>query len=173
MNFRIAKMSDLPQLKKIYRRIIEKMNEDNIQIWDEIYPCEFFADDIKNRRLYVLENDHEIVSAFALCEENAGANCVKWENDNCKALYLDRLGVNVDYIRQGIGSLVLKKAITLVKEKGAAYLRLFVVDINHPAINLYIKNGFKRVLGIYDEIIDDELTLHEYGFETSTQLSIS
>ena len=39
------------------------------------------------------------------------------------------------------------------------------MDINQPAINLYIKNGFKRAEGIYDEIIDDNLTLHEYGFE--------
>lgn len=92
---------------------------------------------------------------------------------NCKALYIDRLGVNVDYFRQGIGSLAFKKAITLVKKKGTEYLRLFVVDINHPAINLYIKNGFKRVQGIYDEVIDDELTLHEFGLETNTQLSIS
>ena len=53
----------------------------------------------------------------------------------------------------------------LAKEKGVEYLRLFVVDINKPAINLYIKNGFKKAEGIYDEIIDDNLTLHEYGFE--------
>ena len=146
------------------------MDEDNIQIWDEIYPCEFFADDIKNKCLYVLENDNEIVSAFALCVENAGADCVEWESDNCEVSYIDRLGVNVDYLRQGVGSLTLKKAITLVKEKGAKYLRLFVVDVNQPAINLYTKNGFKRVKGIYDEIIDDELILHEYGFEISTSM---
>ena len=44
-------------------------------------------------------------------------------------------------------------------------MRLFVVDINEPAINLYIKNGFARVDGVYDEVIDDEFVLHEFGFE--------
>lgn len=80
-------------------------------------------------------------------------------------MYIDRLGVNVDYLKQGIGCIMLEKAMELAKEKGVEYLRLFVVDINKPAINLYIKNGFKKAEGIYDEIIDDNLTLHEYGFE--------
>ena len=60
---------------------------------------------------------------------------------------------------------MLNEAIAIARYKGAKYLRLFVVDINQPAINLYIKNGFKRAEGIYDEIIDHNLTLHEYGFE--------
>ncbi|WP_376774592.1 GNAT family N-acetyltransferase [Clostridium thailandense] len=71
-------------------------------------------------------------------------------------MYLDCFGVNVNYSRQGIGSLMLKQA---------KYLRLFVVDINKPAINVYLKNGFKQVDGIYEEKIDDGLILREYGFE--------
>ncbi len=38
MNFRMAKMDDLPQLKVVYEKIIEEMNCNNIKIWDEIYP---------------------------------------------------------------------------------------------------------------------------------------
>ena len=36
MNFRMAKMDDLPQLKVIYEKIIEEMNCNNIGIWNEI-----------------------------------------------------------------------------------------------------------------------------------------
>ena len=36
MNFRMAKMDDLPQLKVIYEKIIEEMNCNNIEIWNEI-----------------------------------------------------------------------------------------------------------------------------------------
>lgn len=64
--------------------------------------------------------------------------------------------------------MMLKKAAELAKEEGANCLRLFVVDINKPAINLYIKNGFEKADGIYDEIIDDELVLHQFGFEIRT-----
>mgnify|MGYP004629998387 FL=1 len=90
---------------------------------------------------------------------------MKWQNKHAKALYIDRFGVNVNYLRKGIGSLMLNKAIDTAKDNGAEYVRLFVVDINKPAINLYIKSGFNRIDGIYDEIIDDDLVLHEFAFE--------
>lgn len=60
---------------------------------------------------------------------------------------------------------MIKKAIAISREMGAEYLRLFVVDINKPAINLYRKNGFKKAGGIYEEFIDDGFVLHEYGYE--------
>jgi ribosomal protein S18 acetylase RimI-like enzyme len=112
------------------------MDKDNIQIWDEVYPNEFFSADIKNKRLYVLVENDEIASAFALCNTNAGAEYVTWENNYDTAVYLDRFGVNVNFSRNGIGSLMLEKAIALAREKGAPYLRLFVVGKNVPAINL-------------------------------------
>lgn len=168
MNLRLANMDDLPQLKAVYGNIIDHMNKNKIQIWDEIYPCEFFRNDIENNQLYVLVEKEEIVSAFALCDSNAGTDYVKWKNEHGKAFYIDRLGVNVNYLRKGIGSIMLRKAAALAKEKGARYLRLFVVDQNQPAINLYTKNGFERALGVYDEIIDQDLTLHEFGFELET-----
>ena len=56
MDFRQAIMRDLPQLKDMYKRIIQNMNEQDIQIWDDVYPCEFFEEDIKNNQLYVLLN---------------------------------------------------------------------------------------------------------------------
>ena len=36
MNLRMAKMDDLPQLKVVYEKIIEEMNCNNIEIWNEI-----------------------------------------------------------------------------------------------------------------------------------------
>lgn len=166
MDLRLANINDLSKLKAVYKNIIDNMIRNKISIWDEIYPCEFFSDDIENNRLYVLvEENEDIVAAFALCESNAGESYVKWENANDKALYLDRFGVNIDYSRRGIGSIMLKHAITLTKQKNAKYLRLFVVDINKPAINVYLKNGFSQVDGIYEERIDDGRILREYGFE--------
>ena len=168
MYVRVADMDDLPQLKAVYGKIIDAMNESGIQIWDDVYPYEFFPEDIENKRLYVLVENNEIISACALCKAHAGAGCMAWEDNQGKALYLDRLGVNVNYARKGIGSMMLDKAMALAKEKGATYLRLFVVDINEPAINLYRKNGFEKAGGIYDEMIEDDLVLHEFGFETRT-----
>ena len=166
MDLRLAVMQDLPQLKNMYVKIIEEMNKNQIPIWDDIYPCSFFEEDILKNQLYLMLDDAEIVSAFALCDSNTGANTVAWENPFCKALYLDRLGVNPGYLRKGMGSLTLAKAKETAKTLGAGYLRLFVVDINTPAIQLYTKNGFVRANGIYNEVIDADCILHEFGYET-------
>ncbi len=51
------------------------------------------------------------------------------------------------------------------KSFGMEYLRLFVVDINKPAIQLYVKNGFRKVEGVYEEVFEDGFVLREYGYE--------
>lgn len=165
MIFRLAGADDLPQIKAVYDEIIGNMNDNQIEIWDDVYPCGFFEEDIKQRGLYLTLDNDVIVSAFSLCKANNGADSVNWESGTAKALYLDRFGVNVNYLRKGIGSLTLEKAKETAKKSGAEYLRLFVVDINYPAVRLYEKNGFKKARGIFHEIIDDELVLHEYGYE--------
>lgn len=170
MTLRMADMNDLPQIKLMYSDIVNHMSNSNLQIWDDVYPCEFLGNDIEHNRLYVLLENSVIVSAFALCTSHAGADSVNWQNKRAKALYIDRLGVNINYLRKGIGGAALKSAISLAKEMNAEYLRLFVVDINQPAINLYLNHGFKKASGFYDEIIDDELTLRELGFEIKTSI---
>ncbi len=166
MDFRLAVMQDLSQIKTVYTHIIHKMNHEHIPIWDDIYPCAFFEEDIRNHRLYVLLDNDVIVSAFALCDTNQGEKSIEWRDSQCRALYLDRFGVNANYSRMGIGSLMLEKAKETAKNLKASYLRLFVADINNPAIQLYMKNGFIMGNGVYDEVIDADLVLHEYGFET-------
>lgn len=168
MNVRLAVIEELSQLKKMYKDIIRNMEEHDINIWDDIYPCEFLAEDIKHNRLYLLTDQNEIISAFALCNANADSHQVTWSDNQAKALYIDRLGVNTAYLNKGMGLLTLEKASELTNNKGFDYLRLFVVDENIPAINLYKKAGFQQAGGVYDEVIDDDLTLHEFGFELKT-----
>ena len=57
MDFRLAGMQDLLQLKDVYKQIIKNMDEQDIQIWDDIYPCEFFEEDIKNISLGKFKKD--------------------------------------------------------------------------------------------------------------------
>lgn len=168
MDLRLAHTSDLPQLKAMYGKIIAGMEEKNIQIWDEIYPCAFFADDIACSRLYVLTHGCDIAAAFALCASSAGAGCMQWSCPDARALYVERFGVNVNCWRKGVGTLALAKAVACAGALGAAYLRLLAADINVPAIRLYAKNGFKQVPGAYDQVIDGGPVLHELGFEKRT-----
>lgn len=165
MNVRLASTADLSEIIEMYQELIAEMYKNGIDIWDEVYPCDYFEQDIEKKQLYVLCDNNVIVSAFALCNTNIGEKCVEWESKKNNVLYLDRLGVNVQYLGKGIGSLMIDKAKEISKGLGAEYLRLFVVDINIPAIQLYRKKGFSQAEGIFEEIIDENLVLHEYGFE--------
>lgn len=170
MNLRLAAADDLTAIKEMYTMLICKMNQEGIEIWDDIYPCNFFTEDIANNRLYILSNENNIVGAFALCDSNDGQNHVTWEKDNAKAVYLDRLGVNPNFKHQGIATQLLNDASKIAIQNGAEYLRLFVINTNTPAMNLYEKNGFKKADGTYVEVIDKTLSFVEYGFEKKCAL---
>lgn len=167
MDFRLAEENDLEQLKAVFGKIIEKMNAENGRIWDDDYPCGCFAEDIKNRRLYVLAEEGVILSAFALWELEPGdeRNNLHWASDPAKALYFGRFGVNVDRRKSGLGSVMMAHAISTARDKGAEYLRVFVAEKNKPAQNFYLKNGFEKTDVIYDEALEGDFVLRQFGFE--------
>lgn len=166
----MANNNDLTFLKSMYQKIVENMEQNHIFIWDEVYPSEFLKEDIDRKQLYILEDEGTMKAAFALCDSNEGDRCVKWPLRNAKACYIDRFGVNVDHLRQGIGSKALLEAAALSHRKGVESLRLFVVESNLPAIKLYEKNGFIRAQGIYEEKIDEDLSFREYGYEINVEI---
>lgn len=165
MNFRLANMSDLEFLKVMYTEIIKAMYDNNVKIWNEYYPIGVLAEEIEASRLYVLENDTEIIGACTLCESNDGESHVKWSENTNNVIYINMLAINAKYMRQGIAGILLEKIKDFAKDKNIDFVRLFVVDSNQPAINLYIKNGYSRVEGIYEEPITEDFSLTEYGFE--------
>lgn len=166
MEFRLANLNDLPALQEMYRLIVQDMRKQRLQIWDNVYPCEFLKDDIIRQQMYLLADGREIIAAFSLCKTNDGENHVAWMNPRGKAVYLERFGVNSRCKRQGFGSLALEKAKETARTQGFEYLRLFVADSNAPAIYFYEKTGFSLASGCYDEVFADGcLALREYGYE--------
>lgn len=168
MEFRLAAMKDLPQIKSMYQHIVADLQKHNLTFWDEVYPRDFFEEDIQQNRLYVLLDHGDLLSAFALTAVHPGSQRVTWKNNQAKALYLERLGVHVAHARKGIASFMLANAMALAKQRGTEYLRLFVIDDNAPAIAVYERNGFARAEGIYRETIDMDgaiVSFQEYGYE--------
>jgi len=166
MHFRRASMADLPQLKTVYRKIIAKMKEDGIEIWDDIYPCEYFVEDIAAERFYLLEEGNELLAGFALCRENPAADKIQWNKRAAAPWYISRLGVDPAYLRRGLGYLALQKAVEQVRKNGGDSLRLLVGEINRPAIALYQKAGFLKAQGIYEQpFSDSDETLMEIAFD--------
>lgn len=165
MELILAKRKDLDEIKEMYTKIIKNMYNNDIKIWNEYYPNEVFEEDIEKEQLYLLKEEENILGAFVLCEHKNPEEDISWQDINEVAYLLNRVGVNVKHLHQGIGNRLVNEAYSLAKEKKAKYLRLLVSEINTPAINLYYKCGFKKVSGIHKEIINEEATLNEYGFE--------
>ena len=166
MILRKAETDDLTEIKSMYMNIIEELENSGIQIyWNEFYPCECFADDIKNDRLFLLCDENKIAAAFALCDKCDDDVECNWTDGNAKAMYIGRFGVNVEYRSRGIGGAAIDYAIAFAEHSGAKYVRLLVGTENIPAINLYKKKGFSRINGISLLQINDDTKLYEYGFE--------
>lgn len=165
MELRLANMTDLPKVQEMYRAVVKNMIQNKIYVWDEVYSVDFLSDDIKKSNFYILEQGDVIISAFALNTSREGEFFVKFDSGPEKALYLDRFCVNANFLRKGIAEFTINEAIELSRKLGAKYLRLFAADNNMPAINLYLKTGFKKAYGVYEEKIDDETILYEIGFE--------
>lgn len=165
MEIVLAAQKDLINIKKMYVKIIDNMTSNGISIWNEYYPIEVFEEDIKEKNLYLLKDHDIILGAFVIYEHKDIESDVKWTDVNAKAYLLNRVGVNVDYIRQGIGQKIVEAAIKVAKEEGAKFLRLLVVEKNIPAIKLYEKCKFKRVNGMHEEKIRNDYSLFEYAYE--------
>lgn len=140
------------------------MHDEQIKIWNENYPGKAFKDDIEKRSLFILLDKREVVAAFALLDLKAEERAAAWKLKTGKSLYLYRFGVNINYLKKGIGSFMLEKAKESAAKLGAENLRLFVVDRNEPAINFYSKNGFSQIEGLYKDFVNGNV-LYEYGYE--------
>lgn len=168
MIFRLATEKDLPVLETMYKDIADNLTKNNIKIyWSEFYPYEEIEEiDIKNKTFYVLEENGEIVGGINLSLSHEKEKQINWKNKNAKAVYISKLGVNINFLKQGLGKALIENAKQLAKENGAEVLRLFVVDKNTPAINLYIKNGFEKADGKTTEFLEyHNVTLTEFGYE--------
>lgn len=166
MDIRLATTEDLPILKTMFDSIVDNMNSMNIRIWNEYYPYEEFEIDIENKSLYVITIDSIIVATLGLFRDNDAKDNFKWNSCDNNAMYIARVGVNVDYLRQGIGSKIIDYAKNIVKNLGITHLRLLVAEINTPAINLYKKNNFRQIEGVFEEYSPTlNKIIKEYGFE--------
>lgn len=163
---RLATTDDLKELREVYLKIVDDIKSKGIKMWSEDYPVGLFPEDIAQGRLYVLTTcDGVILGAFAIYDEHRGELAVKWQDMEANAVYLHRFGINVDFSKKGLGTQLLGSAMLVAKQRGADYLRFFVVEDNKPAIRFYEKNGFLKAGGMFIDEVTPELVFHEYGYE--------
>ena len=73
MEFRLAKINDLPAVQAMYRALISDLRARGLDLWSDYYPCEFFIRDIEMNRLYLLSEGETPAAAFALDDSTLGS----------------------------------------------------------------------------------------------------
>ena len=169
VEFRRACIGDLPQVQARYQAVVSEMQRSGLAIWDQIYPAAVLPEDIRMGRLCLLEGEDGVQAAFALCPWLAEEDGMGWTEPQAEACCLERLAVVPKRWGGGLGTTALRAAERGAKEAGARYLRLFVVDTNVPAVKLYQRCGFYQVDGLHRQVVDESLTLWEYGFEKAVK----
>lgn len=146
MKFRLGKKEDLDEIACLIKKAIEKMEEQGIYQWDELYPTEeVFLDDIENNTLYVVQEEDKIVAVYVINQDCADDYYnFEWKNPDEGSCLIHRLCVSSDYQNRGIGSKVLSHIEEQVRSMGFSSIRLDVFSENPYALRLYEKNGYEK-----------------------------
>tara|TARA_B100000941_G_scaffold66598_1_gene44447 strand:+ start:866 stop:1330 length:465 start_codon:yes stop_codon:yes gene_type:complete len=123
MYFNSAKTNDI-------KNIIEIMRDGYHKCWDK----KFFLNLIENKNsiLYILKDKKNTVGFVAGIISDADCDIIMMIIDNKSR-------------QKGFGSLLLSSTLCLLKGMGITNIHLEVAVNNTRAIDLYEKNGFKRI----------------------------
>lgn len=151
MRFTRAEWSDLEAVGDLYDALCEHLSaHGNGPGWRKgVYPTvEDARAGIEDGALYVLKEHGAVVGAMTLRHRpEAGYAKVRWltEDDYDHIYVIYTLAVHPDFLKRGMGAMLLEQAERLARAEGCRSLRLDVARGNVPAENLYRKCGYQCV----------------------------
>ncbi|MBH1942583.1 GNAT family N-acetyltransferase [Mobilitalea sibirica] len=146
--FQLANHDDIPEIVSIYYSLIGTPG----CTWNMDYPSKETAEnDINNDWLYTLKKHDKIIAVASIGDFNELRD-LHWKPK--KPCELARIGVNPEFQKQGIGTMLLQNIIKTAKEKGYDGIRMLVSKTNSAALALYDKNGFERCGEVFRFDID-------------------
>ena len=135
--FNLANQDEADEIFKLYHSLIGTPG----CTWNLDYPNkEIVQTDIDKKSLYTLRDSENMLASVAFAGKSDELDSLCWSlNNPCD---LARIGVASMFQRQGIGTIILKKVITVAKARGFDGIRMLVSKSNPSALALYDKNGF-------------------------------
>lgn len=151
LEIRLAAFSKIDQINKLYEDLCDYLSDNhNYPGWRKgIYPT--YQDALagfKEQALYVAVDAEKVVGSIVLRHlPEEGYKQVEWltENDYSKIYVVYTLAVHPNYLRCGVGEVLLDFAERKAKEEKCLSIRLDVVKGNIPAEKLYQKCGFQYI----------------------------
>ncbi len=180
MIVRAASASDYPAVEELYGRICEAMEGSPCTAYWTMgaHPApQDLQDAISLGNLFIAtdadpkgpepEGTPRLLGAFVIDSRQDGDyNQAPWACDAKpdEVCIVHLLGADPDAHGRGVGSQLVRAAISIARKRGARTLRLDVVENNLPAIRLYRREGFAD-LGVYTMRYDDGFVLPSHLME--------
>lgn len=141
MKLRKALFSDVDAAAAMYRDVIGVNNS----VWDENYPThENAEDDFRDGRLYIFENDGEIIGACSVEYENELDEFDFWKIRQ-GSLEISRIVIARKHQGKGLAKVMVKLFIKELAEQGCSSIHLLAAKSNPAAIKTYKSIGFEFV----------------------------
>lgn len=140
-------LEDIESIKSIGETTFyETFSKDNTKEDMEKYLKESFSyeqvkSEIENKNsIFFIVKDKDRVVGYMKINFNGAQTEAAYDN----SLEVQRIYILERYQRNGIGKILIEKAIEIAKEKGLDYIWLSVWEIHTKAIKFYEKQGFKK-----------------------------
>lgn len=144
--FRQAQPQDLPGLYRFYQDTVQRMNQQGIDQWDDMYPDEItLREDVDKQEMYMLTDGDELVAAVVLNEEQDPHYwSVDFQYCTGRIGVIHRLCVGAGHQGKGYGKQILQCSEEFFRKQGYSAIRLDAFPQNAPAIRLYTNMGYRR-----------------------------
>lgn len=147
---RAAKISDLPEIKKLTEKCAKTMEEKGIFQWNEHYPSEEkLKNDILREELYVLKEEYLLGIVVLTSKMDEEYFPVKWLTPSHQNLYIHRLASDPDHWGEGIGQKLMDFAENFASENHFKSVRLDTFSQNKRNQLFYEKRGYVRLENIF------------------------
>lgn len=149
MRIEKARKQDLDAMEVFYHDVTKHLEATiNYPGWVyDVYPNREDAENnIQTETLYIVKDQDKIAGSFIMSHEcHDGYKEGDWQIEASKDefLVIHTLCVHPNYLRQGLGTMMIEEAIRLARKQGMKALRLDVYEGNEPAARMYERYGFK------------------------------
>lgn len=138
--------SDIEEIMQLIQSAIIKMDNNNINQWDDVYPNKkVIENDIQSKCLYKYIIGTDIAGIVVLNNQGSPEyNEIDWTDKTDNYLVIHRLTIHSKYQGKGISKELLEYCENIAKKKKKSSIRLDVFAQNHIAINLYTKKKYLK-----------------------------
>ena len=157
----IAETKEIQEIYRFYCDVVEYMDTYGIKLgWDiEKYPnLEFVENMVNNQEMLIKRDGDKIICAAAVNHEvNPEYDDIDWEIKGPKdrVSTIHALAVAPTHRTKGVSDDFLKEIEGYCKKNGDTAIHFDVIDFNTPALNLYMRNGYKNhgAIEMYYEVV--------------------